>query len=226
MCPPCCRAGSADLTGEHAMGRPRGSGTSWRERQERDPFVKRARREGRRSRAVYKLEQIDARERLLRPGMRVVDLGAAPGGWSQYVAERLGGRARIVAVDLLPMDTIAGVEFIQGDFTEDETLQRLREALGDERVNLVMSDMAPNISGNRIVDQPRSMHLAELAFDLCDEVLAEGGDFVCKLFQGAGTDAFVADVRKRFGRVRVMKPGASRPGSREVYLVARNYQLV
>ena len=207
------------------MSKPRGSSRSWRERQERDPYVRGARRRGWRSRAVFKLEQIDAKERLLRRGMVCVDLGAAPGGWSQYVTETLDSAVRIVAVDLLPMDALPSVEFVQGDFREPETLQRLQEKLGDRRADLVMSDMAPNISGNRAVDQPRSMYLAELAFDVCGEVLAEGGDFVCKLFQGEGSDAFVAAVKARFSRVRVTKPDASRAGSREVYLVARNYRL-
>jgi 23S rRNA (uridine2552-2'-O)-methyltransferase len=207
------------------VSKPRRSSGSWRERQERDPFVVRARSEGWRSRAVYKLEQIDSKEKLLRPGMVVVDLGAAPGSWSQYVTERLKGRVRIIALDILEMDALPSVEFIQGDFREDEPLQELEAALGDERADLVMSDMAPNISGNRSVDQPRSMYLAELAMDLCERALKKGGDFVCKLFQGEGSDAFIAAAKQRFGRVRVMKPEASRPGSREVYLVARNYRL-
>jgi 23S rRNA (uridine2552-2'-O)-methyltransferase len=130
-----------------------------------------------------------------------------------------------VAVDLLPIDTLAHVDFVQGDFTEEATLQELRKVIGDDRVDLVMSDMAPNISGTRVVDQPRSMYLAELALDMCREVLARGGDFVCKLFQGEGTDAFIAETRRQFERVKVMKPKASRPASREVYLVARNYRL-
>ena len=207
------------------MSKPRRSSGSWRERQERDPFVVRARAEGWRSRAVYKLEQIDRKEKLLRPGMVVVDLGAAPGSWSQYVTEKLQGRVRIVALDLLEMDALPSVEFIQGDFREDEVLEKLDAALGEARADLVMSDMAPNISGNKSVDQPRSMYLAELALDLCDRALTPGGDFVCKLFQGEGSDAFIAAARQRFGRVRVMKPEASRSGSREVYLVARNYQV-
>ncbi len=207
------------------MSKPRGSNKSWRERQERDPYVQRARREGWRSRAVFKLEEIDRKNRLFKPGMLCVDLGAAPGGWSQYVSEKLDGNVRIVAVDLLPMDTLSGVEFVQGDFTEQETFDELRRVIGDVRADLVMSDMAPNISGTRSVDQPRSMYLAELALDMCREVLAEGGDFVCKLFQGEGTDAFIAETRRLFESVKVMKPGASRPGSREVYLVARNYRL-
>ena len=207
------------------MSKPRRSSGSWRERQERDPYVARARSEGWRSRAVYKLEQIDGKEKLLKPGMLVVDLGAAPGSWSQYVTEKLKGRVRVVALDLLDMDALPSVEFIQGDFREDEVLETLDAALGEARADLVISDMAPNISGNKSVDQPRSMYLAELALDFCERALRRGGDFVCKLFQGEGSDAFIAAARQRFKRVRVMKPDASRPGSREVYLVARNYQV-
>lgn len=207
------------------MSNPRGSGRSWRDRQERDPYVQRARREGWRSRAVFKLEQIDQKERLLRPDMVCVDLGCAPGGWSQYVSKRLKGRARIVAVDLLPMDPIAAVEFIQGDFEDEAVIRCLLDAIGEAGADLVMSDMAPNISGSRAVDQPRSMALAELALDTARRVLKPGGSFVCKVFQGEGFDAFVVDARRSFERVRVMKPKASRAGSREVYLVARNYRL-
>jgi 23S rRNA (uridine2552-2'-O)-methyltransferase len=207
------------------VSKPRGTSRSWRERQERDPYVRKARQEGWRSRAVYKLLQIDDKERLLKKGMTVVDLGAAPGGWSQYVTEKLDGDVRIVAVDLLPMDSLPAVEFIQGDFTEGEVLDAMRAALGDAPVDLVISDMAPNISGNRAIDQPRSMYLAELAIDLCREVLKPGGDFICKLFQGEGIDEYIVKARAAFKRVKVMKPKASRPGSREVYLVARNYRL-
>jgi len=207
------------------MSKPRSSSGSWLRRQERDPYVQQARRDGWRSRAVYKLEQIDQKERLLKPDMLCVDLGSAPGSWSQYVTEKLKGRVRIVAVDLLPMDALPSVEFIQGDFTDDELLSDMQDAIGDSKVDLVMSDMAPNISGNRVVDQPRSMYLAELAMDLCKQILRPGGDFVCKLFQGEGIDEFIGASRGAFKRVKVMKPKASRPGSREVYLVARNYQL-
>ncbi len=203
-------------------GRRKGS---WRERQERDPYVLQARREGWRSRAVYKLEQILQKEAMLRPNMTCIDLGAAPGSWSQYVSARLKGRCRIIALDLLPMDGLPSVELIQGDFTQDDTLQVLLSMIEDSPVDLVMSDMAPNISGNKVVDQSRSMYLAELALDLARKVLKRQGNFVCKLFQGQGTDAFVADARDAFERVRVIKPKASRPGSSEVYLVARNYQL-
>ncbi len=207
------------------MSGPRRSNTDWRTRQEKDPYVRQARRDGWRSRAVFKLEQIDRKERFLKPGMRVVDLGAAPGSWSQYVTETLDGRCRIVAVDLLPMDSLPSVDFIQGDFREAAVLASLQAALGGERADLVMSDMAPNISGTKAVDQPRSMYLAELALDACREVLKPGGHFVCKLFQGEGSDELIAAARGSFGRVRVFKPDASRAGSREVYLVARNYRL-
>ena len=187
--------------------------------------MQKARRDGWRSRAVYKLEEIDQRERLLRPDMVCVDLGAAPGSWSQYVTEKLKGRTRIVAIDLLAMDSLPNVEFIAGDFTDAAVLASLRDLLGDDKVDLVLSDMAPNISGNRAIDQPRSMYLAELALDFAREVLGKRGDFVCKLFQGAGIDPFMNDVRRSFSTVKVRKPKASRAGSREVYLVARNYQL-
>ena len=184
-----------------------------------------ARRDGWRSRAVYKLEQILQKEPMLRPGMICIDLGAAPGGWSQYVSARLEGHARILALDLLPMDSLPEVEFIQGDLHEDAVLQALLDGLGNERADLVMSDMAPNISGNKAIDQPRSMYLAELALEFARQVLRRNGNFVCKLFQGQGTEAFISVARCSFERVRVMKPKASRPGSSEVYLVARNYQL-
>ncbi len=206
------------------MSKPRG-GRTWHDRQERDPYVQQARKDGWRSRAVYKLLQIDEKERLLKKGMLCVDLGAAPGGWSQYVTETLNGAVRVIAVDLLPMDVLPSVEFIQGDFTSDNVLEQLKDAVGESRADLVISDMAPNISGNRAVDQPRSMYLAELALDICKDVLRPGGDFVCKLFQGEGIDPYIKDARAAFERVRVMKPKASRPGSREVYLVARNYRL-
>ena len=207
------------------MSKPRRSSGSWRQRQERDPYVQKARKEGWRSRAVFKLEEIDRKERLLKPGMVCVDLGSAPGGWSQYVTEKLKGRARIIAVDLLPMDALPDVEFVQGDFLEDEVFEQLLAAVGDEGADLVMSDMAPNISGTKAVDQPRSMYLVELALDMAKRVLKPGGDFVCKVFQGEGFDEFVRDTRNSFERVRVIKPGASRSGSREVYLVARNFSL-
>jgi 23S rRNA (uridine2552-2'-O)-methyltransferase len=207
------------------MSKPRRSSGSWRDRQERDPYVQRARREGWRSRAVFKLEQIVTKERLLRPGMVCVDLGSAPGGWSQYVTQKLDGKARIIAVDILPMDSLPDVEFIQGDFREDEVYEELLQRVGEAGADLVMSDMAPNITGTKAVDQPRSMYLVELALDMARRVLKPGGSFVCKVFQGEGFDEFVKDARNSFERVRVIKPEASRAGSREVYLVARNFSL-
>ena len=203
----------------------RKSSEAWKRRQERDPYVKQARRDGWRSRSVYKLQQIDQQEHILRPDMVAIDLGAAPGGWCQYAGEHLKGRVRLIALDLLEMDSLPSVEFIQGDFTEDAVFERLLELLGDSKADLVMSDMAPNISGTKAVDQPKSMYLVELALDLARKVLKPKGSFICKVFQGQGTDAFIADVRKDFGRVKAMKPEASRAGSSEVYLVARNYQL-
>jgi 23S rRNA (uridine2552-2'-O)-methyltransferase len=207
------------------MSKPRRSTGSWRERQERDPYVQQARRDGFRSRAVYKLEQISEKERFLKPGMVCVDLGSAPGSWSQYVTQKLKGRARIVAVDILPMDSLPDVEFILGDFREDDVFEQLLQAVGEGGTDLVMSDIAPNITGTKVVDQPRSMYLVELALDMARRVLKPGGNFVCKVFQGAGFDEFLRDVRNSFERVKVMKPKASRPGSREVYLVARNFSL-
>lgn len=207
------------------MSKPRRSAGSWYERQERDPYVQRARKEGWRSRAVYKLEQIDQKERLLRPDMVCVDLGSAPGSWSQYVSKMLKGRARIIAIDLLEMDSLPDVEFIQGDFQDEAVYGQLLELVGEASADLVMSDMAPNISGSKAVDQPRSMYLVELALDTARRLLKPKGNFVCKVFQGEGFDALVVDARRSFKRVRVMKPKASRPGSREVYLVARNYRL-
>lgn len=207
------------------MSKPRGSGGSWRDRQERDPYVQRARKDGWRSRAVFKLEQIDQKERLLKPDMVCVDLGSAPGSWCQYVTRTLKGRARIVAVDLLAMDSLEDVEFIQGDFQDEAVFEQLLQAVGESGADLVMSDMAPNITGSRAVDQPRSMYLVELALDLARRVLKPKGSFVCKVFQGEGFDQLLVDARRSFERVRAMKPKASRPGSREVYLVARNYRL-
>ena len=207
------------------MSREKLTSTGWRKRQERDPYVQKARQEGWRSRAVFKLEQILNKERLLRPDMLCIDLGAAPGGWSQYVSMKLQGRTRILALDLLAMDSLPEVEFIQADFTDEAVVADILQRLDNAPVDLVMSDMAPNMTGSRAVDQPRSMYLAELAMDLAHQVLRPGGAFICKVFQGEGTDAFIAEARRQFAKVRVMKPDASRNASREVYLVARNYHL-
>jgi len=191
-----------------------------------DEFVQRARKEGWRSRAVYKLEELDGKYGLVRPGMTVVDLGSAPGAWSQYVARKLDGRGRVIALDILPMDGIGGVEFIQGDFREEAVLKELEALLGDRKVDLVLSDMAPNISGVAAVDQPRAVYLVELALDFARRHLAGGGTMVAKLFQGAGSDELVAQAKQSFATVRVRKPRASRGRSREVYLVAENHRLM
>ncbi|MGD2136768.1 MAG: 23S rRNA (uridine(2552)-2'-O)-methyltransferase RlmE [Gammaproteobacteria bacterium] len=186
-----------------------------------DEFVKRAQRAGWRSRAVFKLEEIQQRDRILRPGMSVVDLGAAPGGWSQYAARLLGDRGRIIALDVLPMEPLPGVEVIQGDFRDGEVVDSIMENIGDTRIGLVMSDMAPNISGMEAVDQPRSMYLAELAVDFAAGVQGRGGSLLFKAFQGAGFDRLVRDLRREYAKVVIRKPKASRPRSREVYVVAK-----
>jgi 23S rRNA (uridine2552-2'-O)-methyltransferase len=186
-----------------------------------DEYVKRAHREGYRSRAVYKLDEIQRKDRILKPGSTVVDLGAAPGGWSQYASRLLGGKARLVALDILPMEALPGVEFIQGDFREDAILDALIATLGGTPVNLVMSDMAPNISGMEAVDIPRSMYLVELAIDFADQVLGEGGTLLFKGFQGEGFDASLRELRGKYSKVLIRKPKASRPRSREVYVLAQ-----
>ncbi|MFO7602387.1 MAG: 23S rRNA (uridine(2552)-2'-O)-methyltransferase RlmE [Gammaproteobacteria bacterium] len=188
-----------------------------------DPYVQQAQKDGYRSRAVYKLLEIDDKDHLLRPGMAVVDLGAAPGGWSQIAAMRLGDTGRLVALDILPMDALADVSFIQGDFREESVYNELLALLGDTPIDLVMSDMAPNTSGIKAVDQPRAMYLAELALELAQKILKPGGDFLVKVFQGEGFDAYLNELRNSFKKVMVRKPKASRPRSREVYLLARGY---
>jgi 23S rRNA (uridine2552-2'-O)-methyltransferase len=186
-----------------------------------DPYVKKAQAEGMRSRAAYKLEELVERDRLLKPGMVVVDLGAAPGGWSQWVRQALGDSGRVVALDILEMPSLAGVEFIHGDFREDAVLARLEDLLNGQSVDLVLSDMAPNMSGVDAVDLPRAMHLAELAMEFADRHLKPGGDFLIKLFQGVGFDAYVRDLRARYDRVVIRKPAASRRRSTEVYALAQ-----
>ena len=190
-----------------------------------DVYVQKAQAEGMRSRAAYKLLELNQRAGLLKRGMVVVDLGAAPGGWSQVARDRVGPGGRVVATDILPMDELAGVEFVQGDFREEAVLNILLEHLGGRVADLVISDMAPNISGVDAVDQPRAMVLAELALDLTKQVLKPGGTFVMKLFQGEGSDAFLMEVRQRFNKASVRKPKASRPRSREVYIVAVGHKL-
>jgi 23S rRNA (uridine2552-2'-O)-methyltransferase len=202
------------------------SSARWLQEHANDEYVKRALKEGWRSRAVFKLEQIQSSEKLLRPGIRCVDLGAAPGGWSQYAARIIGGSSRIVATDILPMDAIVGVDFVQGDFREPQVLEQVLQAVGADKVDLVLSDMAPNMAGIDAVDQPRSMYLAELAMEFADRVLAPGGDLLVKLFQGSGFDQYIKDARSRYGRVVTKKPKASRSRSPEIYLLARQFGMV
>jgi 23S rRNA (uridine2552-2'-O)-methyltransferase len=208
------------------MARRSKSSERWLREHFSDPFVKRAQAEGWRSRAVFKLEQIDQRERLLRPGMVVLDLGAAPGAWSQYVRRRLGTSGRVVATDLLPMEPLAGVEFLQGDFREDAVFQQLKNTLGAAGVDLLLSDMAPNMSGMDAIDAPRGMYLAELALDMAREVLKPGAGALIKVLQAAGFEELVALARTRFGRVRCLKPDASRSRSPETYLLASGMRMV
>jgi len=207
------------------MPRRTGSSQRWRQRQESDIYVEQANRAGWRSRAVFKLEQIQAKERLLGSSTVCVDLGAAPGGWSQLAARLVGPAGRVVAVDLLPMEPIPGVDFLEGDFTAPETLQALRNLLGDKPVDLVMSDMAPNISGNRVIDQPRTMALLDEALVFAREVLRPGGHFLAKAFQGEGIDGFKRELKSHFKVVKTLKPKASRPESREIYLLARSFGM-
>ena len=194
---------------------------SWIKQHVKDPYVKKSQVDGYRSRASYKLLEIVEKDRLIRSGMTVVDLGSAPGGWSQVAARLVGHTGRVHALDLLPMDSIAGVDFIQGDFTEEDIFDELLKLIENRPVDLVISDMAPNLSGNKAVDQPAVMYLAELAVELAEKVLTSDGVFIAKLFQGQGFDPFVLQVRTLFNGVSIIKPDASRSRSREVYLVAK-----
>jgi 23S rRNA (uridine2552-2'-O)-methyltransferase len=205
------------------MARTRSSGR-WLAEHFNDAYVQLAQAQGYRSRATFKLQEIQARDRILTPGMTVVDLGAAPGGWSQFAADQVHPNGKVVAVDILPMDPLPGVTFLQGDFTQDQTWQRLRSILGDTPVNVVLSDMAPNLSGNRSIDQARAMHLAELALEAAEQLLLEGGCLLTKLFQGEGFEAFQKRLRNQFAKVTTRKPKASRPRSREVYLLAQGFR--
>ncbi len=202
------------------------SSQRWLKEHFSDPFVKKAKAEGLRSRAAYKLEELVERDRLLKPGMVVVDLGAAPGGWSQWVRQALGDSGRVIALDILEMPSLAGVEFLHGDFREDAVLSRLVETLGGQQVDLVLSDMAPNKSGVDAVDMPRAMYLSELAMDFADQHLRTGGNFLIKLFQGVGFDEYVKELRRRYDKVVIRKPEASRKRSPEVYALAQGKRAV
>jgi 23S rRNA (uridine2552-2'-O)-methyltransferase len=202
------------------------SSARWLAEHAADPYVKRAHDEGWRSRAAFKLEEIQRSDRLLKPGMTVIDLGAAPGGWSQYVARFLDGRGRVIAMDILDMPAIPGVEFLQGDFNDDAVIERLMALVGATKVDLVLSDMAPNMMGVADVDHDRSMHLVELAVDFASRTLRPGGDFLTKVFQGRGFQPLIKQLRGSFESVKLRKPKASRSRSAEVYVLARGYRLV
>jgi 23S rRNA (uridine2552-2'-O)-methyltransferase len=206
------------------MARTKSSGR-WLDRHFSDAYVRRAQQEGYRSRAAYKLLEIQEKDRVLAPGMRVIDLGAAPGSWGQVAAGVVGKAGRVFALDVLPVEPIPGVLFVQGDFREEEPAQRLREALGGGLVDLILSDMAPNVSGTAAVDQARMMYLCELALDLGRQVLKPEGTLVVKTFQGEGFDAYLRALRGSFDLVKSRKPRSSRPESRELYLVARGYSV-
>ena len=197
------------------------SSQRWLKEHFSDPYVKKAQAEGLRSRAAYKLEELLERDRLLKPGMVVVDLGAAPGGWSQFVRQAMGNSGRVVAMDILDMPPLAGVDFLHGDFRENSVLSQLEAMLDGAPVDLVLSDMAPNKSGVDAVDQPRMMHLAELAMEFADAHLKPGGAFLIKLFQGAGSDDYIRELRRRYDKVAIRKPDASRKRSPEVYALGQ-----
>jgi 23S rRNA (uridine2552-2'-O)-methyltransferase len=200
------------------------SSHQWLQEHVNDPYVKQAQRDGYRSRASYKLIQLHEKDKLIRPGMLVVDLGSAPGGWSQVAGRLVGENGRVVATDILPMDPLKNVEFVQGDFTEEVVLNEVLRLLGGHKPDLILCDIAPNISGVDSADQASSMYLVELALDFARQALKPRGDFVAKIFQGAGSDAYLKDVRTSFDKVLVRKPAASRSRSREVYLVARGFR--
>lgn len=201
------------------------SSSRWLKEHFDDQYVKKAQKLGLRSRAVFKIDEIQGKDRLLKNGMTVVDLGAAPGGWSQFAVEQVGESGRVIACDILPMDPIVGVDFLQGDFREDAVLSALLGRVGPDKVDVVMSDMAPNMSGTQQVDQARAMYLVELALDMCNQVLRSDGSFVVKVFQGEGFDTYLNEIRKLFSAVKIRKPDSSRARSREVYIVATGFKL-
>jgi 23S rRNA (uridine2552-2'-O)-methyltransferase len=206
------------------MARRAKSSGAWLAEHFDDAYVKRAQQEGYRSRAAYKLQDLDRRDKLLRPGMRVVDLGAAPGGWSQYARRRVGDRGRVIAVDRLPMESVSGVECLQGDFTEPEVVAALMASLDGAKIDLVLSDMAPNITGIAATDQARAVGLGEAALAFAGQVLGPGGGLVIKTFQGPGFDELRKAIAREFKRVLVRKPQASRARSAEVYLVGVGFK--
>jgi 23S rRNA (uridine2552-2'-O)-methyltransferase len=202
-----------------------GSSTRWLQEHFADKYVQQAKKQGLRSRAIFKIEEIHQKDNLIKLGMNVVDLGAAPGGWSQYAVELVGDAGMVVACDILPMDSLAGVEFLQGDFRDETVLNELLNKIGGKNVDVVMSDMAPNMSGNDASDQAKSMYLVELALDMCHQVLKRNGSFIVKVFMGEGFDDYFKAVKQAFTVVKTRKPESSRARSREVYLVATGYKL-
>ena len=200
------------------------SSASWMSRHLSDPFVKQAQKDGYRSRSSYKLIELNERDRLIKPGMLVLDLGSAPGGWSQVAGRIVGEKGRVIATDILPMDPVRNVEFIQGDFTQEDVFNKILATLGDRKPDLIICDIAPNISGIDSADQASSMYLVELALDMARRVLKSKGNFVAKVFQGSGSDAFLKELRTSFDKVSIRKPAASRPRSREIYVVARSFK--
>lgn len=197
------------------------SSQNWLKEHFDDPYVKKAQQAGYRSRATFKLEEIDNKDGLIRPGMHVVDLGSAPGGWSDYALNKVGDKGKVIALDILPMTPLTGVHFIEGDFREDHVLDQLNEILAGGQIDLVLSDMAPNMTGVDSIDQPSSMYLVELALDFAQNNLSKNGTFLVKVFQGEGFDAFLQAMRATFSKVVTRKPDASRARSREVYLLGR-----
>ncbi len=197
------------------------SSQNWLQEHFNDPYVKKAQKSGVRSRAVFKLEELDKKDKLIKPGMVVVDLGAAPGGWSDYALRRVGDKGVVIALDILPMTPLTGVHFIEGDFREDGPLSELNTVLDGRSIDLVLSDMAPNLSGVDAIDQPSSMYLVELALDFALQNLKKDGVFLTKVFQGEGFDALLKEMRLQFNKVVSRKPDASRQRSREIYLLAR-----
>lgn len=205
------------------MARSKSSG-SWLSRHVNDPYVKQAQKDGYRSRAAYKLIELNEKDKLIRPGMRILDLGSAPGGWSQVAGKLVGDKGRILATDILPMDALRNVDFIQGDFTDDAIVQQLLDWLGGGRFDLIVSDIAPNITGIASADQASSIYFLELALDTVCRTLKPGAAFVAKMFQGSGSDQYLKQLRAHFDKVAIRKPAASRKESREVYVVARGFK--
>ncbi len=208
------------------MSRRTPSSGRWLQEHFSDPFVRRAQAEGWRSRAVYKLEEADRKERLLRPGMTVLDLGAAPGAWSQYARTKVGHKGKVIASDVLAMDPLPGVDFVPGDFREEPVFAQLLALAGERAVDVLLSDMAPNLSGMDVIDQPRAMHLSELALEMAGRVLKPGGGALIKVFQGSGFQELTVAARRQFKTVRFLKPAASRARSAEIYLLANSLRLV